>query len=250
MFLVLFLYQTGELVKLYLHGTMKRTRRMKGKANRVPLNILKPLKGHKRTRPHVSKEIVQVHTSFIKYSEASSSQLDSIDNNFPHEIIDENDSYGQGSNSPSVHQTYTRRKARAAEKWREVRAGIEHILLWQHSLNKNTLCFQCTNTAVVRCQQCGPYVYCVECANLLHENRNFHHSPEIWKVHKCTYYIKVLYGLHFQDDCFIPMKLLPALIPLNSHGHNCRTARTVRNVTCFSLEGNIILYAIEVMLLL
>ena len=163
---------------------MKRTRRVKGNT-RIPLNILKPLKGHRRTRPHVSKEIVQVHTSFMKYSEASSSQHDDLDNTSTHETDDEYiDSFCQDSSSPSVYQSYTRRKTRAAEKWSEVRAGIERILLWQHSLNENTLCFQCISTAVVRCQQCGPYVYCVECANLLHENRNFHHSTEIWKVHK------------------------------------------------------------------
>ena len=42
---------------------------------------------------------------------------------------------------------------------------------------------------------------------------------------------------HFQDDCFVLLKPLPVLIPLNSHGHTCETG-AVRMVTLFNLEGN------------
>ena len=169
---------------------MKKFRKRKGKANRIPFNILKPPKGHRRSRPHVSREVMQVHTAFRKYSEASSRHHNNLDNDFTDEAERVDDSIYQDNSSPaaipSLYQSYTQRKTKAAEKWGEVRSGIEETLLQQHCLNENTLCFQCDSKASVRCQECGPYFYCVECTNKLHENRNFHHCPEIWKVRTRT----------------------------------------------------------------
>jgi len=160
----------------------KRFTKVKGKVNKIPLNVLTRAKGQRKTKFQVSKELITLHTSFVEYenSKSNTSIHKEIDDAAQYEGIDDN-SYHDNSSPPC--KSYVKRKMRAAERWEEVRAGLQRIILHKHLLCEGTICFNCQNLAVVRCHQCGPYLYCMDCCNQFHRDRNFYHSPEIWKVH-------------------------------------------------------------------
>lgn len=162
----------------------KRFKKGKGKVNKIPLNVIRRAKGQRRTRPHVSKELITLHTSFLEYknSKDNASVHKEMDDIAQYEEVD--DTFYHDDSSPA-HQSYVKRKVKVAESWEKVRAGIQKIILHKNSLDENTICFNCQNLATVRCHQCGPYLYCMDCSNQFHHNKNFHHSPEVWKVCYC-----------------------------------------------------------------
>ena len=172
---------------IYTESTIlrKRFKKAKGKVNKIPLNVLRKPKGQRRTRPQVSKELISIKTSFHEYQNLKDtpSVHKEADNSAQYDGID-NTSYHHDDSLPA-YQSYVKRKIKAAERWEEVRAGIQKIILHKHSLDK-AVCFNCKqSSAVIRCHQCSPYLYCMDCSNQFHHNKNFHHCPEIWKVHIC-----------------------------------------------------------------
>ena len=160
----------------------KRFKKAKGKVNKIPLNVLRKHKGQRRTRPQVSKELITVQTSFCEYQNAKALTKET-DDTAQYEEIDDTSFH---DDSLPVSQSYLKRKMKAAERWEEVRSGIQKIILHKNSLDKDTVCFNCKKSpAVMRCHQCSPFLYCMDCNNRFHHNRNFHHCPEIWKVYTC-----------------------------------------------------------------
>ena len=164
----------------------KKFKKARGKVNKIPLNVLRKPKGQRRTRPRAYKELITLHTFFVEYENSKDNTiLKQTDQEDIAQYEEASDSYNydqHDSSLPTRRRSYVKRKIKAAEQWEEVRAGVQKIILCRHSLDENAVCLNCQKLAVVRCQQCGPYQYCVDCSNELHHSRNFHHSPEIWKV--------------------------------------------------------------------
>ena len=166
----------------------KRCKKGKGKLNKIPLNILQKSKGQRRTRPRVSKELITVHRAFHDYQNSKDLPEEKDvpeDKDIPEEKDDA--TYYEGidyhDDSLPAGDSYYKRKKKAAENWEEVRAGVQKIILHRHLVNKDSVCFHCKqNAGVVLCHQCSPYMHCMDCSNEFHQNKNFHHSPEIWKV--------------------------------------------------------------------
>ena len=158
----------------------------KEKLNRIPLNILQKSKGQRRVRPRVSKELITVHTAFRDYQNSKEVPEEPEQKDVPEQEDDATFSESidcYHDDSLPAGDSYYKRKRKAAEKWEEVRAGVQKIILHRHLINEDSICFHCKQkSGVVRCHQCSPYMYCMDCSNEFHHNKNFHHSPEIWKV--------------------------------------------------------------------
>ena len=171
----------------------KRCKKGRGRLNKIPLNMLRKSKGQRRTRPRVSKELITVHKAFRDYQNLKEvpEEKDLPEQNDDATLCEE---INYNDDSLPAGDSYNQRKRKAAEKWEEVRASIQKIILNRHSANEGTICFHCKhNPGIVRCHQCSPYMYCMDCSNLFHDNLNFHHCPEIWKVLYRGYYPYVLF---------------------------------------------------------
>lgn len=83
------------------------------------------------------------------------------------------------------------RRVKEFNSWEGIRESLLQTRVEEEAFSCETACIECnTNTAVCRCMECGPrQFFCHDCVKLLHENRNYFHLLETYKVFKCFLYV-------------------------------------------------------------
>ena len=130
---------------------------LRGKLNTLSLNVLRKHKGQKWTRSWASRELIALHTSFVKYQNSKNSSISKetdLEDSIQYEEGNDTYNYDQHDTTSSLttHQrSYVNQKAKAAKK-RKVKVGTQRIVLYRHSLDENTICLNChTGTLPAMC---------------------------------------------------------------------------------------------------
>ena len=147
----------------------------KRKRNKIPLNLVSTKKGRKKRRLKITKEVVDVPLSNNVVT-PDSAWLNH----------DESESYQDNINDAVVTSVsaHTKRKQKLSEKWNALRSGAYRVMIQAHGFYPDQNCFTCnSDSANVRCEQCGPALYmCSTCCINIHSRSHYHHFPEIWQV--------------------------------------------------------------------
>ena len=74
--------------------------------------------------------------------------------------------------------------------WEEVRSSIFIAVTESYAMQNNQKCFNCENSAILRCVRCGPVAfYCEKCFSEFHKSVNIFHVAEKWEVSDDTCFL-------------------------------------------------------------
>ncbi|CAB5213016.1 unnamed protein product [Rhizophagus irregularis] len=80
-----------------------------------------------------------------------------------------------GLNNPKT-ANYQQKQDRLAANWKALLDNIYNLMLDNETVPNNPSCFNCDNTAILRCLDCGPKIfYCNNCFNHFHNKINLFH---------------------------------------------------------------------------
>jgi hypothetical protein len=86
------------------------------------------------------------------------------------------------NNYESETTNYQQKQNKLAANWKTVLDDIYNSILDNEAMPNSPSCFNCNNTAILKCIDCGPKIfYCNDCFNYFHSVINLFH---------CSIYIK------------------------------------------------------------
>jgi hypothetical protein len=75
-----------------------------------------------------------------------------------------------------VTTNYQQKQIKLAANWKTVLDDIYNSILDNEAIPNNPSCFNCNNTAILKCMDCGPKIfYCNNCFNHFHSIINLFH---------------------------------------------------------------------------
>lgn len=79
---------------------------------------------------------------------------------------------------------HEKRQLNLTQKWTDIREDVLKAYSKVSHIPGGQECVVCRQVeAVLRCEHCGPrQYYCLACGHAMHENRNYFHVLELWKV--------------------------------------------------------------------
>ena len=159
------------------------------KRNVIPINVVQ-----KRGQKHrISKELVNLtiqHTSSPPalsetHDETGRADTGRADTDPCDQGLYISDYVDPADPVPAENLTeHTKRQFKLSEKCKGCILSAFKAVVEGESMKDDVECTNCGAQANVRCRQCGPYIFfCSDCGIRFHSQWNYHHYPEMWKVH-------------------------------------------------------------------